>query len=452
MKTSSTMFQDKHHHNHSKRWLTIGKGVPFVLTSLLMASVFSLFFLYAPNPLTHTPQQGHDIFQIPSQKQQQQQQQHEHATTTEVPVPPSKPHKEQKACDLSKGHWVPDREGSSSYYTNSSCSTIPDSKNCFKHGREDRDFLNWKWKPEQCELPRFEPKAFLHMVRGKTMAFIGDSVARNHFDSLVCLLSQEESPKEMYKDSEDRFRKWYFPIHEFTLTMLWSRFLIEGTERMVNGTTTGVFDLHLDRVDADWATQLPTLHYAVISGGHWFFRVMHLFQAQALVGCVYCDHPDITHYNPDFTIRAAFRTAFNHINACKHCTTMETLVLRTFAPAHFENGSWDTGGYCNRTGPVTEGEVDFDKFDWTVRNVQMEEFERAKKERGLGLGLGLGFEVVDVARAMLMRPDGHPGEHWGNKWMKGYNDCTHWCMPGPVDMWSQFLLAVIKRRNSVQTI
>ncbi|KAL2345115.1 hypothetical protein Fmac_006400 [Flemingia macrophylla] len=28
------------------------------------------------------------------------------------------------------------------------------------------------------------------MVRGKTMAFIGDSVARNHFDSLVCLLSQ----------------------------------------------------------------------------------------------------------------------------------------------------------------------------------------------------------------------------------------------------------------------
>nr|KYP50516.1 hypothetical protein KK1_027672 [Cajanus cajan] len=445
MKTSSTMFQDKqYHHNHNKRerWLTIGKGVPFVLISLLMASVFSLFFLYAPNPLTLTPHHGHDMFEKPSQKQQQQQ---EHATTTNVPS--SKPPNEQKTCDLSKGHWVPDLEGSSSYYTNSSCTTIPESKNCFKHGREDSDFLKWKWKPEQCELPRFDPKTFLHMVRGKKMAFIGDSVARNHFDSLICLLSQEESPKDLYKDSEDRFRKWYFPMHDFTLTMLWSRFLIVGTERMVNGTNFSVFDMQLDKVDEDWATQLPHLDYAIISDGHWFFRVMHLYQAQSLLGCVYCDQQNLTHYNPDFTIRAAFRTAFKHINACKECAKVVT-VMRTFAPAHFENGFWNTGGYCNRTGPVSEGEVDFGKFDWEVRNVQMEEFEKARRE-GLEGGLGHRFEVVDVARAMLMRPDAHPGEHWGNKWMRGYNDCTHWCMPGPVDMWSELLLAVIKKHHHV---
>jgi len=54
----------------------------------------------------------------------------------------------------------------------------------------DNDFLNWKWKPEQCELPMFDPKIFLNIVRGKKMAFIGDSVARNHMDSLLCLLSQ----------------------------------------------------------------------------------------------------------------------------------------------------------------------------------------------------------------------------------------------------------------------
>ena len=60
----------------------------------------------------------------------------------------------------------------------------------FMQGRMDMDFLNWRWKPDQCDLPRFNAKTFLQIVQGKTMAFIGDSVARNHMESLLCLLSQ----------------------------------------------------------------------------------------------------------------------------------------------------------------------------------------------------------------------------------------------------------------------
>ncbi|ESW23110.1 hypothetical protein PHAVU_004G019300 [Phaseolus vulgaris] len=439
MKTSSTMFQDKHH-NHSKRerflGLTLGKGVPFVLSTLLMASVFCLFFLYNPNPSILTPHQGHDLFENPSQNQ-------EHAIITTKSSSSSQPQKEQKPCDLSKGHWVQALEGSSTYYTNSSCPSIPDSKNCFRHGRKDRDFLNWRWKPDECDLPRFDPRNFLQMVSGKTMAFIGDSVARNHMDSLLCLLSQNELPKDIYKDSEDRFRKWYFPIHDFTLMMLWSRFLIVGEERMVNGTGTSIFDMQLDKVDSDWANELPNLDYAVISDGHWFFRGMHLHEGGEEVGCVYCNEPNVTSYNVDFPLRKAFRTAFRHISECKECRSKRMVtVLRTFASAHFEKGFWNTGGYCNRTGPMSESEVDFEKFEWQLRNAQMEEFERARSE---GEEKGDRFEVVDVARAMLMRPDGHPGKHWGNKWMRGYNDCTHWCLPGPVDMWSELLFSVLKR-------
>jgi len=89
MKTSSTMFQDKHH-NHSKRerflGLTLGKGVPFVLSTLLMASVFCLFFLYNPNPSILTPHQGHDLFENPSQNQ-------EHAIITTKSSSSSQPQK-----------------------------------------------------------------------------------------------------------------------------------------------------------------------------------------------------------------------------------------------------------------------------------------------------------------------------------------------------------------------
>lgn len=99
---------------------------------------------------------------------------------------------EEKKCDLFKGRWVPELEGGSQY-TNSSCATIPISKNCFRHGRGDRDFLNWRWKPEECDLPKFNAKEFLGILRGKKLAFIGDSVARNHMESLLCLLSQVSS-------------------------------------------------------------------------------------------------------------------------------------------------------------------------------------------------------------------------------------------------------------------
>lgn len=75
-------------------------------------------------------------------------------------------------------------------YTSKSCPIMGDLRNCFLNGRVDTDFLKWRWQPDTCEISRFDPKLFLEMVRGKSMAFIGDSVARNHMESLLCLLYQ----------------------------------------------------------------------------------------------------------------------------------------------------------------------------------------------------------------------------------------------------------------------
>ncbi|KAI9078034.1 hypothetical protein K1719_039959 [Acacia pycnantha] len=430
MKSSGTSFLERFLSNTKReRCFNIGSAVPFLLTCFFVAFIFSFFLLYSPKPLSLIPDQP---ILLPPPKQ------HQRASTDQLASP--KPNFEQKSCDLFKGKWVrAPRE--SSYYTNWSCSSIPESKNCFKQGREDRDFLNWKWKPDECELQSFNPKTFLHIVRGKKWAFIGDSVARNHMDSFVCLLSQEETPVEIYKDSEDRYRKWHFPKSDFTVMSIWSRFLIVGEERTVNGTGTNIFDMYIDKVDPDWANVVPDLDYAVISGGHWFFRAMYLHEADNVIGCVFCQQPNVTDYNIDFALRMAFRGVFNFLNNCQNCKKKTLVFARTFAPAHFEGGVWNTGGYCNKTGPMSEAEVDWKNYEWKLRNVQMEEYERGTRQGDKR------YEVVDVTRAMMMRPDGHPGEHWGNKWMRGYNDCTHWCMPGPVDFWSELLLALLLQRH-----
>lgn len=94
----------------------------------------------------------------------------------------------ESECDIWTGKWERDTEVP--YYTNETCSTIQDHQNCMKNGRPDTEFLKWRWKPDDCELPRFDPKAFFKLVRGKTVAFIGDSLARNQMQSLMCLLSR----------------------------------------------------------------------------------------------------------------------------------------------------------------------------------------------------------------------------------------------------------------------
>lgn len=209
---------------------------------------------------------------------------------------------------------------------------------------------------------------------------------------------------------------------------------------MINGSSSSIFDLHLDKIDDNWARDLPTLDYVIISDAHWFFRQLYLHKGPNIVACVYCNEPNVTDRGVNFALRMAFRAALSHINHCKKCKSIVTL-LRTFSPSHFENGSWNTGGSCNRTSPLSEREIDLGASEWEIRNMQTEEIEIARNK----WNQGKRFEVLDVTRAMLMRPDGHPGAYWGNKWMKGYNDCVHWCLPGPIDVWNDLLLAVLTR-------
>ncbi|GKE56102.1 trichome birefringence-like protein 18 [Tanacetum coccineum] len=95
-------------------------------------------------------------------------------------------------CDLYHGKWVHDSAGP--LYSNNSCPVLSQMQNCQGNGRPDKDYENWRWKPTKCNLPRLDPKKFLELTRGKTLAFIGDSVARNQMESLLCILWQASIP------------------------------------------------------------------------------------------------------------------------------------------------------------------------------------------------------------------------------------------------------------------
>ena len=93
-------------------------------------------------------------------------------------------------CDVSHGRWVADP--TPPIYTNETCWQIQDTQNCLRNGRPDTKFLFWKWKPHGSDCDTLRPNAtrFLDSMRGKRLAFVGDSIARNQMQSLLCILTQ----------------------------------------------------------------------------------------------------------------------------------------------------------------------------------------------------------------------------------------------------------------------
>ncbi|KAJ0960743.1 hypothetical protein J5N97_001392 [Dioscorea zingiberensis] len=272
-------------------------------------------------------------------------------------------------CDIFRGEWVPNPRAPP--YTNKTCRTIHENQNCMKLGRPDTGFLHWRWKPDGCELPFFNPNLFLELLSGNSMAFLGDSVARNQMQSLMCLLSRVTDAVDVSPTPNEDSRWWSYPSHNFTLAILWSPFLVKANVAdPVGPTLTGLFNLYLDEPDDNWTSQITKFDYVI-------------------------------------------------------------------------NGEWNKGGDCVRNIPFRRNETRLDGLNLDLYMTQMEEFRAAEKEANKR---GLKFKLLDISEAMQLRPDGHPSHyaHLIDVNISKYSDCVHWCLPGPVDTWNDFLLHTLK--------
>ncbi|XP_057481073.1 protein trichome birefringence-like 19 [Actinidia eriantha] len=343
-------------------------------------------------------------------------------------------------CNLFDGQWVPYPKGP--YYTNESGCVIENGQNCFKFGRPDTDFLKWRWKPDECELPLFSAGQFLELVRGKSMAFVGDSLARNQVQSLACLLSSVARPIDKSYAKYPRFRGWFYPDYNFTLALLMTTHLVKSTA--VNSFSGSIVELYLDEVEEAWASQVKTFDYVIISAGHWFTKPLMYREKKKIVGCSMCGKDNITDLTRYYGYRKAFRMAFRTLLELDNFKG--TVILRTITQPHFEGEDSKGRGNCVRTKPYTREELRLDWDIWMYYMVQVEEFLAAKKE---GKKKGLEYWLLDITETTRSRPDGHPN-HYGNPPEMSfmlYSDCLHWCLPGPIDTWNEILLQLLNTRD-----
>ncbi|KAL6969486.1 Xyloglucan O-acetyltransferase 1 [Sarracenia purpurea var. burkii] len=367
----------------------------------------------------------------------------------------SSPSKEEEkknggiACDYSNGKWVPDKLGP--LYNSTSCGTIKDGQNCMSHGRPDMGYLFLRWRPNHCDLPRFAPKTFLHFLKNKHLAFVGDSMARNQLESLLCLLATFTPPHLVYSTGDDnKFRRWRFPSHNATVSIYWSPFLVHGVEKTEIANYNKLF---LDSVDERWASDLGSIDMIVLSVGHWFLHPAVFFYGDSVIGCHYCPGQNYTEVGFYDVFGKAFKTTLKTIIERRGDGGDGNgidVIVTTFSPHHFE-GDWDKLGACPKTDPYKEGEKELEGMNLEMRNAEVGEVEAIKaRTKKFGGGL-VRVEALDVTRLALMRPDGHPGPYMNaNPFANGVaekvqNDCVHWCLPGPIDTWNQILLDLMKR-------
>ncbi|KAF5207217.1 trichome birefringence-like [Thalictrum thalictroides] len=351
----------------------------------------------------------------------------------------------KKNCNIFAGEWIPNPEAP--YYTNDTCEwAIYDHQNCMKYGRPDSDFMKWRWKPNDCELPIFDPSKFLALVRGKSLAFVGDSVARNQMQSLLCLLSKVEKPVDVSTSPDEQSRRWQYTNYNFTIANFWSPYLVKTGE--ADPMFPSLFSLYLDEFDDSWTSKIHEFDYVIISAGHWFFRPAKYFMDSQLIGCHYCADKNVTQLDMHYSYGKAFRTAFRAMNSLKNSKGIT--FLRTFAPSHFENGEWNKGGDCVRRKPLMSNETHLGGTDLEMYMAQVEEFKVAEGE---GSKRGLKFRLLDTTNVMLLRPDGHPSQygHLPEVTTTWHRDCVHWCLPGPIDTWNDFLLEMLDVEYGIES-
>ncbi|CAD6225128.1 unnamed protein product [Miscanthus lutarioriparius] len=261
-------------------------------------------------------------------------------------------------------------------------------------------------------------------------------------------------------DELRKFRCWAFPSHNATVSVFWSLFLVNGTERPKSpAAAAGGLDhnrIYFDQPDERWAAAVPGFDVVVLSAGQWYLNSAMFYDRGAVIGCHRCPERNRTETGFFGVFRLAVRNALREVitrvagtSSSSSPARPQLAVVTTFSPAHFE-GEWDSPTACVRTEPYARGEREMEYMDKEMLRAGVEEAAAAGAD-ARARGAGLAVEALQVTRLAAMRPDGHPGLYTrAFPFAEGArdrmpNDCVHWCLPGPTDTWNEILLQIVKR-------
>ncbi|KAK9724215.1 hypothetical protein RND81_05G056000 [Saponaria officinalis] len=334
----------------------------------------------------------------------------------------------KSSCDIFDGSWVYDDSGP--VYAPGSCPYVGGSFNCYKSGRPDFGYLNYRWQPYGCDIPRFDGKKMMEMLRGKRMVFAGDSLNRNMWESLICSLGA-------FNVTGMRFLKrdgFSFEIKDYdcSITMITAPFLVRHWKTVgPTAIQTPMDKLRLDEIH-DTIAKYSNAEFLIFNTGQWWNP------ARTKNGENFFQEGDVYVYEK-MDVEEAYMKA---MNTWAHWidNTVDKNKTKVFflglSAVHFTGGQWYSNGTCETKEPIKDtepikGQVLEPYRPW-IKSTPELEISKMKTP----------VIYLNITRLTDYRKDGHPSRYRrpGSKWIQGISqDCMHWCLPGVPDSWNQLL-------------
>lgn len=186
----------------------------------------------------------------------------------------SNPTSSIEKCNLFEGKWT--RDENYPLYNASDCPFAERGFNCLANGRRDRGYTKWRWKPKDCDIPRFNARAVLEKLRGKRVVFVGDSLSRTQWESLICILmtgvDDKSSVYEVNKNKitkQIRFLGVRFSSFDLRIDFYRSLFLVQPGPVPPRAPKRVKTTLRLDIMDGiskEWIES----DILIFNSGHWW--------------------------------------------------------------------------------------------------------------------------------------------------------------------------------------